>query len=307
MSNAMATPPDSLLKLVHDSKALSIWNRKMGPVFWYVAGEPGPFYLNTELMIGRELAENLLETITKTVAELADPEARAARLKAAIIGAYARNADYRVIIQAMIEKAQAEFPAGAYAAVSGGERRDWLFSIPFAEETGVKHIYLFKNKSMYCGHSLRPGEKVLHISDLINNAASYFDLWLPMLKASGLACAGTLTVNTRGAAGIARLEEAGCKVAALNRIDLSFFRASCESGLIDADTLNEIAAYFSSAKEWAARYLMRDAALFDVANLDKKSFERMKSFFDRDPWGLREGHKAFFDAMRASIAARQAA
>ena len=33
---------------------------KRGPVFWYAASVPGPFYVYTELVIGPALAEKLL-------------------------------------------------------------------------------------------------------------------------------------------------------------------------------------------------------------------------------------------------------
>jgi len=294
----MSEAPNSLVKLILDSKALSIWNRKTGPVFWYAAGVPGPFYLNTELMIGRELSEQLLDKITAIVAEIPDLAARAAQLNTLMMDAYRQNADYKTVIKAMIETTQAAFPTGTYTAISGGERRDWLFSIPLATELGIKHIYLFKNQSLFCTEPLQAGEKTLHVSDLINNAASYFDVWLPALQKAGLKFAGTITVNTRGLAGVKRMEEAGHKLVALNRVELPFFQQSCDSGLIDKDTLDEIAVYFTSPQEWAGRYLMdRDPALFDIAHLDKKSFERMKSFFTQDPWDLREKHAAFFDKM----------
>ena len=303
----MPTSPNDLLKLILDSKALSIWNHKTGPVFWYILGVPGPFYLNTELMIGRELSAVLLDKITTIIAQEPDPKLRAAELNTLIMAAYRDHKNYRTVIEAMVEQAKTEFPKGSYSAISGGERRDWLFSIPVAVELGIKHIYLFKNQSKFCGEALQSGEKVLHLSDLINNAASYFDSWLPILKACDLVCAGTLTVNTRGSVGLTRLREAGYKVAALNHIDLAFFEEACKKGLIDKSTVEEIALFFASEKEWAKRYLMGNAPLFAVAHLDKKSLERMKSFFDKDPWGLQKDYRAFFDSMRASIAALQAA
>ena len=293
-------PPttDPIAKLILDSKALSIWNHKTGPVFWYAAGVPGPFYLNTELMIGRDLADDLLEKITAIIAEESEPKARAERLHKLIMDAYRRNPDYITVVQAMIEKAKAEFPAGSYTIISGGERRDWLFSIPFAAEAGLRHLYLFKNGRAFCGQPLKDGEKALHISDLINNAASYFNMWLPALQKAKLACPGTLTVNTRGTVGIKKLEDAGYKVAALNRVDLPFFAQLRASGLIGQDVLDEITVYFASPQEWAAKYLMNNALLFRIDAGDKKAPERLRSFFTQDPWGLSGKFSGFFEEMR---------
>jgi orotate phosphoribosyltransferase len=301
------TNSSALLKLIHDTKAVSIWNRKTGPVFWYAAGVPGPFYVNTELVVGPELAKKLLDQITSIVAGSNDPATRVAQLNKAILGAYENSPAYKQVIAAMIAKAKEEFPSGSYAAISGGERRDWLFSIPFAKETGTRHLFLFKNGTYYSEEPIMPGEKTLHIADLINNAASYFDLWLPILQKAQLPCAGTLCVNSRGSNGVDRLKANGNKVVALNSIDASFFEQWQKEGLTDQATLEELKIFFASAKEWGRKYLTADVGIFDVAGLDGKSFERLQGFFAQDPWGLRQGHESFFEAMKQAINARRAA
>jgi orotate phosphoribosyltransferase len=303
----MPTLDANLMKLILDSKALSIWNHKTGPVFWYVAGVPGPFYLNTELMIGQAVAEKLLERITAILAETPDVAARAKQVEAVVMGAYRQTPDFQTVVQALIAKAKQEFPNGTYDIVSGGERRDWLFSLPFAIETGVPHLFLFKDGSVYGEPQPKAGSRALHISDLINNAASYIDVWLPALERAGIACAGTLTVNTRGSAGIDRLQKVNCKVVALNRVDLDFFKQLQQNQLIDAATLDEIAIYFSSSQQWAERYLTQDEKLYAISTLDKKSRERMQSFFDKDPWGMQAKYGAFFDRMRVALATQRPA
>jgi len=293
----------NLFNLVFDSKALSIWNAKTGPAFWWTSNLPAPFYLRTEIMIGRDLADKLLEMINDVLARYSDAKTRATQLNAQIMAAYKQHTDYQIVVRAMVEKAKNEFPDGSYASVSGGERRDWLFSIPFAAEIGIKHVYLFKDKTAYCDAPLQQGETVLHVADIIAKAASYFNLWLPALEKVGLTCVGTVTVNAHQApGGVKRLEQAGYKVAPVNLIDFSFFQNLRDAGLIENDRLEEIAVYFRSEKEWVDRYLLRDAALCSAANLDPKSTERMKVFFEHDPWELYNKHQALFDALRASLA-----
>ncbi len=300
----MILSSDDLLKIIHDTKAVSIWNHKTGPVFWYAAAVPGPFYVNTELAIGSALAEKLLRDITAIIAATSDPAARAARLNEAILTAYDANPVYQQIVKTMVAAAKASFPDGSYALVSGGERRDWLFSIPFAREAGVPHAFLFKNQDLWCATPIAPHATTLHVADLINNAASYFDLWLPILEKAHLRCIGTVCLNSRGSNGLQRLAKANVKVVALNGIDLSFFEKSRAGGLIDADTLAEIAAYFASPQEWAKRYLIGNAKLFDAPHIDAKSFERLRSFFTNDPWSLKKDNEAFFAAMRTAIEER---
>jgi len=295
---------DQLLKLIHDSKALSIWNRSKGPVFWYIAGIPGPFYVNTEWMLGGECAAKLLGAIDAILATEKTGTGRAAQLKAAILAAYVNNSAYRNIVATMIERGQKEFPGMPYTFISGGERRDWLFSIPFAEECRLKHVFLFKDMSVHCEQPLKPPETGLHVSDLINNAASYFELWFPALEKARLLCVGTLCVNSRGDSGIQKLAARGHKAVALNHIDLAFFEQSLANGLINKVMLEEIACYFASPKEWAAHYLMNKSDLFNIEKIDKKSFERLQSFFANDPWSLRKDYQDFFALMQKKIAAR---
>ncbi len=300
----MAYSSDELVKLIHDSKALSIWNRQRGPVFWYIAGVPGPFYINTEIMIGAELAAKLLEGINAILAETKIPAERAARLEKLILPAYEGNPVYKNIIATMAAEAERQFGKSTYDFLSGGERRDWLFSIPLARLTGLRHAFLLKDLTIYCAEPLKPGEKALHVADLINNAASYFDLWFPALEKAGLICAGTLCVISRGAAGIDRLKAAGQKPVALKAIDLDFFKQSQVNGLISRDTYDEIATHFASPREWAVKYLIDRPALFDAPHIEKKSFERLQSFVAKDPWNLRGEHEGFFKEMRAHIEAR---
>ena len=295
-----------MMKLLLESGALKIWNHKTGPVFWYAAGVPGPFFLNTEDMIGKAQAADLLKKINTIIAETSDAETRAVRLNTLILAAVAGNPTYQKIIEALVDKTGAVFPIGRFDAISGGERRDWLFSIPLAKALGVRHVFLFKNKTLYCAEGVQAGENILHVADLINNAASYFDLWLPILECHHTPCIGTACVNTRGSVGVDRLTTAGYPIAALNRVDPAFFAQLAADGLITQDTREEIALFFNSPKEWARDYLMKDARLFDVPNLDVKSFERMRRFFAEDPWGLRAEHNGIFAAVGAQIAARTA-
>ncbi|MDE1900235.1 MAG: hypothetical protein KGI37_01145 [Alphaproteobacteria bacterium] len=296
-----------LLKLIHDTRAVSIWNHDTGPVFWYAANVPGPFYVNTEMIIGAELSARLLREITAIVAGTVDAQARAEQLNALILGAYKTAPSWQKLIATMIDRARTEFPAGDFSIISGGERRDWLFSIPFAHDAGLPHLFLYKNKTSWCAHPVAANTVTLHVSDLINNAASFIDLWQPALNGLHIACAGNLCVNVRGENGLKRLRDVGQKVASLMVIDVDYFRHLHAEDLISRAVFEEIAIFFASSKDWAAQYLIGKPALFDAAGCDAKSFERLKHFVAHDPWHLRAGHEQVFAALQAAIDRRLAA
>lgn len=301
----MLYTPEEMLRRIHDTKAVSIWNHTTGPIFWYAASVPGPFYVNTELVIGPELSRKLLAAITAIVAETKEAKARAEKLEKLIMDAVAQDETFKNVTETLAARLTASFAPGSFSLLSGGERRDWLFSIPVAKQLELKHAYLFKNGELYCEQPLKKDEVSVHVSDLINNAASYFDNWLPILEKAGLSCIGTICVNSRGSNGVDRLKANGQRVVALNSIDVPFFEQSRKSGLIDDATLEELKTFFVSAKDWAARYVMGKPDLFNVANIDAKSFERLCAFFEKDPWNLRPAHEAFFAAMDAAIATRR--
>ena len=289
--------PQKILRYIHETGAVAVWNHNTGPLFWYAAGVPGPFYVNTEKVVGAKLSEELLHGITDIIATTDNADKCAEKLNTLILGAHDSAPQYQNVIQALADRIQRDFPADRYDVISGGERRDWIFSIPVAKLLNKPHLFLYKNKQSYCATPVTARQRALHVADLINNAASYFDAWLPILSAAELTCVGTACINTRGNVGLNRLDDAGYKVTALNHIDIEFFRQSYQAGLIDVETLEELTTYFRSDAEWAVRYLLDKPTFFTAGALDAKSKERLNAFIRNDPWRLRNQYNDFFEAI----------
>jgi orotate phosphoribosyltransferase len=295
---------DGLTAVIFSTKAVSIWNNAKGPVFWYAAGVPGPFYVNTEKLIGTEAAERLLAQISKIVDEADTPKQKADKVESVVMAEYNSNITFQKIIATMIRDSIAQF-GSAYNTVSGGERRDWFFSIPFAIESGLDHIYLFKDGSIHTKHHGTPKPhiqpKVLHVADLINNAASYIDKWIPILKSNDLAMAGTACVINRGTAGIDKLKEVGIDTCSLKTIDKSFFDDLSAIKLIEESVAQEINLYFVSKEDWARKYILSKPDLIGKEKLDAKSKERLQSFLENDPWNLKANDNDAFLNLVASL------
>lgn len=297
----MILSQDDLTRRILETHAVSIWNREKGPIFWYAAGTPGPFYVNTELVLGAELSGKLLSGITSVVEGTSDSALRAQKLAPLMMESFEKDDFYQSIIATMAVRAQESFGPGAFSFVSGGERRDWLFSIPLARVLGVEHIYLFKNGEAHCENPWAPGAKTLHVSDLVNNAASHFDAWFPILEKNGLSCPGTVCVNTRGTNGLSRLEAVGHKVVALNGVGMPFFETCCRNGLIGQEIVDEMRLFFDDPRTWASACLMDRPELFDITRADKKTLERIGAFVRKDPWNLRPRHESFFATLEKAL------
>ena len=79
--------------------------------------------------------------------------------------------------------------------VSGGERRDFFFSMPVARRLGLGHLSIFKDlscvytdadgASMPADQAGLSGKRSVHIADLVTVASSYIRAWIPAVEALG--------------------------------------------------------------------------------------------------------------------------
>jgi hypothetical protein len=100
----MVLTPNDLLRRILDTKAVSIWDHEKGPIFWYAASIPGPFYVNTELVLGKELSSTLLQEITSIIADTPEPATRAKLLEAFIMDSYEKDSFFKIIVETLVAK-----------------------------------------------------------------------------------------------------------------------------------------------------------------------------------------------------------
>ena len=199
-----------------------------GQPFWYTSGKLGPFYINTQFLYGSEAAANAL---LKTIEEACAGEKLAFYDKVwADISAQLESCPiFSQLIDLLTEEARkldVDF-------VSGGERRDFFFSMPVAKKLGLGHLSIFKDLScVYTdanGVSMDPaqanlaGKKSVHIADLITVASSYIRAWIPAVEALGAKIAYSLAVVDRDQGGSEILEKAGCPLTTLITIKPELF------------------------------------------------------------------------------------
>ena len=98
-----------------------------GQPFWYTSGKLGPFYINTQFLYGSEEAANALLTVIEQACA-GDKLRFYDKVYGEIEKQLAACPIYRQLIDLMTEAARkmdVDF-------VSGGERRDFFFSMPVA-------------------------------------------------------------------------------------------------------------------------------------------------------------------------------
>jgi len=208
-----------------------------GQPFWYTSGKLGPFYINTQFLYGSEAAANsLLKTIEEACA--GDKLAFYDKVWADISAQLESCPIFAQLIDLLVEAAKkmdADF-------VSGGERRDFFFSMPVAKKLGLGHLSIFKDLScVYTdadGVSMDPaqanlaGKKSVHIADLITVASSYIRAWIPAVEALGAKIAYSLAVVDRDQGGTEILANAGCPLTTLITIKPELFEQAKALGRV---------------------------------------------------------------------------
>jgi orotate phosphoribosyltransferase len=264
--------------------------------FWYTSGTIGPYYINTHFLYGSEKKAN--ELLAFIDAEKGDKAALTYKLLEKTKVNYENDAIYKGLIDFMIDFIKEKVDVEKIDYVSGGERRDWFFSIIVAEILNKPHITIFKDLDAYVGNvtekefkkaSSLNGARVLHIADLITEASSYERAWVPAINAIGGKLTDSVVVVDRMQGGGLILEGLGVNSHAMISIDESLFGIALKQGLINEEQNKMLAAYFHNPKESMKNFLMENKAFLEEAlKGDAKTAERAKLMIEKDLYGLNE-------------------
>ena len=208
-----------------------------GQPFWYTSGKLGPFYINTQFLYGSEAAAN---SLLKTIEEACAGDKMAFYDKVwADISAQLDSCPIFAQLIDLLTEAAAKMGADF---ISGGERRDFFFSMPVAKKLGLGHMSIFKELtsvytdangvSMPSEQANLAGKKSVHIADLITVASSYIRAWIPAVEALGAKIAYSLAVVDRDQGGSKILADAGCPLTTLITIKPELFEQAKKLGRV---------------------------------------------------------------------------
>ena len=208
-----------------------------GQPFWYTSGKLGPFYINTQFLYGSEAAAN---SLLKTIEEACAGEKLAFYDKVwADISAQLDSCPIYAQLIDLLTEAAAKLDVDF---VSGGERRDFFFSMPVARKLGLGHLSIFTDLScvytdkdgvsMDAAQAGLAGKKSVHIADLITVASSYIRAWIPAVESLGARIAYSLAVVDRDQGGSDILAKAGCPLTTLVTIKPELFEQAKALGRV---------------------------------------------------------------------------
>ena len=137
--------------------------------------------------------------------------------------------------------------------ISGGERRDFFFSLQLAKVLKKPHLSIFKDGSavysdlegqaVWAEEAPIAGRKALHVADLVTQASSYLRTWLPTLADLDLSITHTLAVIDRNQDGAGILAQAGVSLISLATVSEELFADALNRGLIDEQQMKLITDY----------------------------------------------------------------
>lgn len=268
-----------------------------GEVFWYTSGTLGPYYINTHYLFGGPAAaEELLAFI--------DSDSRAETFHQDLLGRVQSRLDtdpaFRGVIEALVAAIRDRPAAAGVDMISGGERRDWFFSLPVAVVMNLPHLYIFKDNSMALaeGGNCSPisklpmselnGKRTAHVADLVTEASSYARNWIPAVGDGGGKMAISANVIDRAQGGMDVIAGAGVDGVALLRVDDDLFDELLKRGLIDAGQHEVLRDYFSDPTDAMKRFLQANPTFLQqaLASSDERTARRAALLVENDPYGL---------------------
>ncbi len=231
------------------------------------SGELGIYYCNTEKLLfdngaWEQHGDNSLDMIRYCIRHM-NEEPR-----------------YREVIHTVAEDVSdiakyAHIPRGKSPIISGGQRRDWIFSGPMADCLSLQHISLYKDsrKTIIRPSIVERGEYQevpvdgandiysikwywpIHICDLLTIGSSVYDPrnnpptgWVPMLRAEGAEIKKLRAVVSRKQGGEGILEKADISAKSYISIDKKFLQAFSKYP-------DRAVEYLRDPTAWAEQYL----------------------------------------------------
>ena len=262
--------------------------------FWYTSGKIGVYFINAEFLYGSEEAsKNLLANIDE---ELSDHQTLPKKVFDEVLAQYNSNEIYKFTIDTLINTIKTNINVDEIDYISGGERRDWVFSNIVAFLLKKPHLTVFKDLSILVSNydftiteeiTDLQDKKCLHISDLINTAASYVRAWIPIIEKLGGKMEWTATIVDRMQGGADVLNGFGVTTYSLVKVDRDVFKTALEKGAISQEQYEMIDRYLDNPDKTMIEFLKAHPEFIkDSLNGTGKTLTRVKKFLDEDIYGI---------------------
>ena len=264
--------------------------------FWYTSGTIGPLYLNTHYLYGnRQKAEELLAFID---AEKDNRKQFLPLLLAQVERNFSEDKVYCAVVNYVSELIQQNIKTDEFEYISGGERRDWFFSLMVAKQLGKKMLVIFKDQTVYSislgnnnAYVYREtqdlhGLSILHIADLVTEASSYVRSWVPAIEERGGKLKWAVNVVDRGLGGEKKLASLGIDAWHIVRLDSLFFESLRDEGHIGKEETQILCSYQKNPQESMKLLLKENPQIIrdGLHSTNERTRKRAQLFIQQNPY-----------------------
>ena len=229
--------------------------------FWYTSGKLGPFYINTHFLVKDEAeASRMLKVIESAISE--DKLKAPGVIFEEFMALYKESETFRNVTDQLVKEASKY----DFDFISGGERRDYFFSMLPAHILGKPHVTIYKDQTAVvtdpefrspkiADATILSGKKILHIADLITEASSYERAWVPVIRGLGADISDTIAVIDRHQNGREGLKGLGVDMDTLAGIDKTLFDQALTGKYINEQQYDLVMKFLSDPDKYMKDFI----------------------------------------------------
>ena len=257
--------------------------------FWYTSGTIGAYFINTHFLYGGENNANALLLFIDE--NLSDPQNLSLKLWENVINFYKTNTLFKNVMDYFYAQIKDEINFKNSNYISGGERRDWFFSIIVAYLSGKEHLFIFKDLSVYTKDRKIENinnQKVTHIADLITQASSYERAWIPTIKKISGEFVFSASIVDRNQGGREFLVSNKIQAFSSVVIGENFFQSAKDNSVINNKQFEQINQFTNNPDQYGRDFLLNNIDFLrkSLNSSDKSIVSKAKRCIDENPYKI---------------------
>lgn len=284
-----------LMSLLFETNAFKICEENKP--FWYTSGKIGPYFVNTHFLYGDQKSSQEFLDFIDVQLESNSKELIPKNLFEKVLNQYKTNEIFKTVVDSLKSYVEAEIDVNTIDYISGGERRDWYFSIILAYLLNKPHITIYKDLSAVVSTydfeesttvQNLSGKQILHIADLLNTASSYSRAWVPAIKNLEANLVASVVVVDRMQGGDQVLNELGIRSLSLLQIDNTLFEKAKELNIINEAQLDMLNKFTENPDKCMRDFLVEHPEFLEnsLNSEDSKTAKRAKMCKEQNLYNL---------------------
>ncbi len=165
--------------------------------------------------------------------------------------------------------------------ISGGETRDWIFSMPVANLLEIPHVMLYKDGKKVGAEM--DGRRVLHIADLNNEGSSVERYWTPIIQSSNGKLEDVLFFVDRMEDGVQVMKRLGLRSLSVVKLNEIAWDYQLKNGVVTPTAYRNLRERLENKGIWARKMLRTNEGIDRLVELfdNPKSREKVKGILKK--------------------------